>query len=592
MRVGVGWSVLLEYDFAASPHSGGRLESTLMRILRTTLSLLLVSIWLVSAGCTPAQYARQADRDAGRMIRQGQKVAFGGTRPFDLAYEPIGAGGTASVAVNGKPIRLTGKPVELTLDDCLQLAMRSSRRYQTRKEELYRRALAVASARRGWNWALYGGELTGDADHERVGDGGEDTTSATAEVGPTLTQRFIHGGVLTLGATLDLATDFMGGSDTTIGSLLSANVSQPLLQGAWRGLAYEDQYRRERDLVFAVFDYQRFTQTFATDIVSEYYSVIRRQNEMINEETVIERLEQALKLTNVLVANGEATVVDQDQAVRRLLSARLRYQAARQDYRDALDRFKITLGLRTGARIELDYGNAMQELAAMEPKELPLSEQRAMQIALSTRPDVLVERAQVRDAERDVQIAADKFLPQLDLAMGIEAPGTEKREFWRTRFNEHTRSAKLTLQYDLDQTDNRDNYRLALIDWNKAQRELVEFHDRVRLDVRAEFRSLRRSRQSYAVQKERVRVARRSRKLALLKQREGQASTRDVLDAEEEYRSAQIGLTQEIVRYETTRLRFLATLGLLRVDEKGEIHEREDPVRFDRIAERYPYVGE
>ncbi|MFP4433862.1 MAG: TolC family protein [Phycisphaerae bacterium] len=562
-----------------------------MRFSRTCF-LMVLSVWLVViGGCTPGQYAQQADRDAGAVIDGGQRVAFGQSRPFDLAYEPIGAGETGTVSVNGKPIRLRGDVVELTLNDCLQLAMRSSRRYQTRKEELYRRALAVANTRRGWDWALVGGELTGDLDHERIGDGGNDTTTGTAAVGPTLTQRFVHGGVLTLGATLDLATDFMGGSDTTIGSLLSSNFSQPLLRGAWRGLAYEDQYRRERDLVFAVFDYQRFTQTFATDIVSEYYTVIRRQNELINEERVIERLKQALKLTSVLVANGEAPVVDEDQAVRRLLSAQLRFQASRQDYQDAVDRFKITMGLPAGARIELDYENAMKALAAMQPKELPLEEDRAVSIALSTRPDVLVERAKVRDAQRDVEIAADRFLPQLDLAVGIEAPGTERREFWRTRFKEHTRSAKLKLQYDLDQTDNRDNYRLSMIDRNKARRDLTRFHDQVRVDVRREFRTLRRSRQSYAVQRERVRVARRSRKLALFEQREGQASTRDVLDAEEEYRSAMIGLTQEIVRYETTRLRFLATLGLLRIDEKGQIHERNEPVQFDRIIRRYPYVG-
>ena len=33
-------------------------------------------------------------------------------------------------------------------------------------------------------------------------------------------------------------------------------------------------------------------------------------------------------------------------------------------------------------------------------------------------------------------------------------------------------------------------------------------------------------------------------------------------------------------------------MGMLYVDEKGLIHEREKPAKFDRIQQLYPYVGE
>ncbi|MFP4052559.1 MAG: TolC family protein [Phycisphaerae bacterium] len=548
----------------------------------------LLALW--AAGCTPDQYADQADRAAGATLRMGHEIVFGQPREFELEYEAPRTPAD-SIVLDGEKLPLNGsRPIRLDLSEALTIAFRSSRRLQDRKEELYRQALAVANARRGWDWALVDGQLTGDFDHEKVAKGG-DTTTGGAAVGPTLRQRFIHGGVLALGATLDLATDFMGGSDSTIGSLLGANFTQPLLQGAWRGLAYEQQYRLERNFVFSVFEYERFTQEFGTQIISDYYNVIRRQNELENEKATIERLRTALKLTSVLVVNGEATVVDQDQAVRRLLTAELRFESSRQDYQDTLDRFKVTLGLPARSQVELEYKDELTKLLAIEPEKFGFDEGYAIHTALMARPDVLVQRAQIRDARRNVTIAADKFLPQLDLELGITAPGTEKREFWRMQFDRHTRTAKLRLEYNLDQTDNRDAYRLSLIAMDKARRDLAQFTDQVRLDVRQEFRTLRRAVRSYEVQVERVRVARRSRKLALLKQREGQASTRDVLDAEEELRSAQIGLTAEIVRYETTRLRFLATLGLLDVTEDGRIHVRENPNRFDRIAERYPYVG-
>ncbi len=560
----------------------------------------MLSLAVLFAGpgaCTPSEYARRADVDAGRMIHEGQLRALGSEHDFEVEYDPLLSSGPTGrqvieVGETVIPLGRGGEPVLLTLDECLRIAFRSSRSFQDRKEALFREALAVANARREWGWGLLGGEVDGQL--ESVRDEAGDHTfedSATVGVGPTWTRRFLHGGALVLGATVDLATDFVGGTDTTIGSLLSAEFSQPLLQGAWRGLAYEDQYRRERDFFFAVFEYERFTQEFATRIVEDYYRVIRLRDQLENERQNIERLRQTLKLTSVLVANGEATVVEQDQAVRQVLQAEVRFQGSQQDYEDAVDRFKLTLGLPIAANLELNYEEAIGELLESRPELLEIGERRAVEIALRARPDVLSERAQLRDAQRDVQIAADKFLPQLDLSLSIAAPGTEDRQFWRTQFDEHRRVARLTLDYDLDQTDNRDNYRVALLALSKARRDLEGFLDEVRLAVREQYRTLRRSHRNYQIELERVRVARRGRKLALLQQKEGLADTRDVLEAEEALRQAQNGLTAELVRYTSTRLRFLATLGLIQVDQQGAITVLAEPVDFARLADAYPYVA-
>ena len=72
----------------------------------------------------------------------------------------------------------------------------------------------------------------------------------------------------------------------------------------------------------------------------------------------------------------------------------------------------------------------------------------------------------------------------------------------------------------------------------------------------------------------------------------GRASARDVLEAEEGLRDAQNGLTGALVSYETTRVRFLAVLGLLDVDENGKPRERTTPRRFNkRMGELYGNLG-
>jgi len=548
----------------------------------------LAVLWVV-AGCTPAQYAGQADRTAYATIASGQKASLGEKKTFDVTYRPFVPEDNA-IEIAGRTIPIGGDKSEtLTLDDCLEVAFRNSRSFQTRKESLYSTALALANSRRTWNFSFLTGDLTGEAEHSRISKDGE-TNSGSGEAGLSFTQRFLHGGVLTLGYALDIATDFVGWNSTTLGSLMEANFTQPLLQGAWRGLAYENQYRNERDFLFSVFNYERFTQTFAVDIVTRYYSVLQRRDRLENERTNIDRLKQTLALTRVMVEGGQVSRIQQDQAEQDMLNAQVRFETSRQSYRDALDGFKLTLGLPVVANLELDYPRALEELAKSGPKPIGLAESEAIVVALSSRPDVLTEAASLRDAERDVEIAADAFLPQLDLGFGISAPGSGTQKFYRTQFHRHTRFARVDFNYSLDQTDNRDAHRNALIALAKARRDYAEFLDTVRLEVRQSYRELMQSQRSYGLQVRNVEIAKRRRKLAALQQKEGQASARDVLEAEEALRSAQNGLTGSLVGYTTTRLNFLASLGMIWIDEKGKLHEREKPFQFDLIGRRHPYV--
>ncbi len=545
----------------------------------------------VLAGCTPSQYARQADKAAYGTIRGAQQAALGGSGDFDVSYRPYAREATTQpgeIRLGDKRIPLGDKPpVVLSFNDCLQIALRNSRSFQTRRETLYSSALTLASESRTWKWSLLEGSLTGAAEHQFTRNTGE-TNTGSAGAAASLTQRFVDGGILTLGASLDLASDLVGWKGTTVGSLLDANFTQPLLRGAWHGFAYETQFRRERDFLFSIFDYDRFTQTFATDVFRRYYEVLRQRDQLENERENIKRLEQTLALTRVLVKGGERSPIEEDQAEQNLLDARVRLEQDTQGYQDAVDGFKLALGLPVEAQVVLDYPGALKSLGDAGPRPLPFEEEEAMRVAMSVRPDVLTERAKVRDARRDLEIAANNFLPQLDVTLGASAPGTDPHKFARVRFHDHTRTAGAEFQYDLDQTANRDAYRRAMIALEKAIRDYAEFADQVRLDVRQSYRALVRNQRSYEIQQQNVVIAKRRRKLASLQQMAGEASARDVLEAEEALRSAQNGLTSALVSYTTTRLEFLAQLGMIDVDPAGRIVERAAPRTFERIEKRYP----
>ena len=563
---------------------------------------LLFLLWALVAGCKPQEYADKADTDAYGALSKAHEQAMGRPAPFDVRYHPLEAttqptsAAVDPIQIGNKmiPIGGEGKEVVITLDEALQIAFRNSRSYQDQRETLYITALAVANTRRAWSWAGWGGGSPGtagynhnDASPDPTVNGNSGSTTPKAE----FANKLMSGGQLALGSGLALATDTSGLGSFGMNSLLNANITQPLLRGAWRDIAYEVQYRAERDLIFAVYSYQRLTQTFATGIITQYYGVLQQRDLLENERSNIARLKETLAMTKILVQGQQVSPIEQDQAEQNLLDAQVRLQNDEQAYFDALDHFKVQLGLPLMARAELDYPGALEGLRKQGPRVVPLDNEKAVTMAMQTRPDVLTQAAKVRDADRDVVLAADMFNPQIDVVAGAGGTSTPKGQPQNLDFGNHTRNAGLKLDYELDQTDHRDAYRKAMLGADKARRDLAEFTDNVRLEVRQRYRQLQQSRQSYELQQRSVQIATRRRKLASLQLKNNLASARDVLEAEEALRNAQNGLMSALISYTTTRLEFLASLGMIDVDEKGAVHERTEAVLFNRIQGQYPYVA-
>ncbi|KPK85280.1 MAG: hypothetical protein AMJ81_03870 [Phycisphaerae bacterium SM23_33] len=537
-------------------------------------------LMLFAAGCTPAQYARQADGAAYGLVKEKQVLALGEGRAFDITYRPFRAGEAKDlpqeILLRGKPIPVGEEsPRTLSLDECLEIAVRNGRRFQTRKEQLYTQALELASLRH--DWSLVSGNLSSDASYRR-NEEGITIWDGSGQANLSFAQRFATGGVATLAAGLDFATDFLGIKSTTFGSFLEANLTQPLWRGAWRGFAYEGLYRAERDLALGVLDYDRFTQTLAVDTAAAYYRVLQQGDELENETENLKRLEQTAKLVKAKADAGIVSPVEADLAGQDVLVAQARIEVARQGFQNAMDEFKLGLGLPIAASVELDK----QELERLEPLPFPFEVGKAIEVAFRARPDVLTRYAALRDAGRDVEIAADAFNPQLDLALGISALGRPPRRPFEVQFHRRVQTAELSFDYSLDQTDNRDNFRRTVIAHERARRELEEFMDNVRLEVRRSYRALVQSKNTYEIQKTSVAQATRRVKLVMLEQKVGRAATRDVLEAEESLRSSKIARTGALVDYVTTRLKFLATLGMISVDEQGRFHERKQPSYLDR----------
>ena len=592
--------------------------------MRSLLIVLLAGAVLLPS-CTRQQYAARADKTAYRTLADGRRVAVGEPGDFDITYRPIArepaptttapadnpaatgpAADTQPAAVSqpagdqgdlpelriGTKIVRFGEapPEDLSLEECLQVAFRNSRALQTRKEQLYSQALELANAARGWDVPLFGGPSEGLARRTRTEKNGPEVEGSRFTQDFSLVQQLRNGGALGLGITLDVLNDLTSLNSTSASSLVSANFTQPLLRGAWGDIAYEGQYRLGRDFLISLYEYERFRQELASQIAVAYYGLLRRRDQLANDQANIARLEYTLELTRERVRGGDVSAIQQDQAQQDLLDARSRQTGNQKEYANRLDDFKIRLGLPVLASLDVDYPGELDRLRQDGLHPPAITADQAMAAALHSRPDVLSQRAVVRDAARDVDLAANDFLPGLGLEFGVNAPGQPKRSVWAIRTDRNTRTAAVGFDYDLDQTNHRDAYRNAMLAHQQALRDYDEFADSVRLDVLRNLRELERAQVVYQIQEQSLVVALRRQTLAQLEQSKGQASARDVLEAESALIGAQNAATDALVSYLSTRLAFLTSLGLLEVGPDGLIAERPDAVTFERIVERYDYL--
>src|SRR5690606_32161598 len=85
------------------------------------------------------------------------------------------------------------------------------------------------------------------------------------------------------------------------------------------------------------------------------------------------------------------------------------------NYKQALDNFKILLGLSVDAPIVLDD----HELEVLQIRHPELSIEESIQVALTARLDFLNTKDEFDDAERRVEVAANLLLPRVDLGAAV-----------------------------------------------------------------------------------------------------------------------------------------------------------------------------
>ncbi|MCH7871914.1 MAG: TolC family protein, partial [Planctomycetes bacterium] len=344
-------------------------------------------------------------------------------------------------------------------------------------------------------------------------------------------------------------------------SSVGVSLRQPLLRGAGYEPSYEALTQGKRNLIYAVRSFELFREDFAIRIAQGFYQLVSQKKRLANDEQNHLDAVYDRKKAEALRKVDRNQVDDVFIARRREIEAEDALLVARTSYQAAQDDFKILLGRPTATEIQIADDEPLFESVRIDP-------QSAVAAAHDNRLDLQTERDQLEDIERQVRLAKNGLLPDLDLTVDYTlASGVE--EFDDATPTRWSSSLGLTLEIPLDRKAERNAYRSALIALDRARRNFQLRLDEVERDILDQLRELEQDEKRIQLQNNQIEFEKRAVAVTRIRVDSGDAGNRDLADARQGLQSAQNALIDLRVQHFIARLRLRRNLGVLFIDEKG-----------------------
>ena len=193
----------------------------------------------------------------------------------------------------------------------------------------------------------------------------------------------------------------------------------------------------------------------------------------------------------------------------------------------------------------------------------------AMLTALVSRFDLMNERGALADAWRQIKLAGDDLRSVLNLRAShtIDTDPTNDRAFDFT-FEESQTTVGVTFDLPLNRRAQRNAYRVALINYNLALRNLMELEDGIKFNIRNDLRNLQLDREQYAIAVASAALAsdRRFGTRIQFQLQLGNVRALDVLEAQQAYTASLNSVARAHIDYILDRIDLFLNLELLQVD--------------------------
>ncbi|MBL8754096.1 MAG: TolC family protein [Planctomycetes bacterium] len=519
---------------------------------------------VLAAACSSAHYAADADREVADVLAEATTRTLGDrernllrpeTEPLPTA-EPVPAPGTTPTGEPPASAAPAAPPEPIDLRRALALATKQNRDFLSRREALYQSGLSIALTR-----FQFGPQFAAAVSYlwPRSENGGEShqlgTNWAVSQILPT-------GGNIALNTGVDASWPFGNGAgDPTYGTSASVTLSQPLLAGFGHDIAYEPLTAAERALTYAVRDFEEFRQGFSIRIAEQFFQLRSQKQTLANEDKNYDSAVFDRKRAEALVQVGRDSEQTVFLARRREIEAKDQLINARAAYERAVDDFKLQLGLPTTAAIEIADGEPPYDPVRFEVTS-------AVSAALHNRLDLITQRQQVEDSERQLKIAENALLPDLSLVASFGTAGNGN-DLGHAPPDEWSSSVGLAMDIPLQRKSQRNSLRNAQIGLEQARRGLRLREEQIELDIRDAVRKLRSTEERIALQEDQIAQEQRAVTVTEIRYEAGDVTNRELLEARQALVDARNALIRLKVDHSIARLRLLQDMGVFFVDAEG-----------------------
>jgi outer membrane protein TolC len=454
------------------------------------------------------------------------------------------------------------EPVQLSMLQALDVAAENSFGFQQQKERLYLSALTLTQRQNDFAIRWGGG---GSADISGTGD---DEVDVDFSGDLSASVRSVSGTQIVFGFVNNLMRSLVSGGGFDGSSILSLTLTQPLLRGAGEAIVREPLTQAEKNLVYAVRDFEQFRRSEAVRIIDQYLRVAQAMRNLQNLREDLDNRQSNFLRAEALFGAGRGKLDDVDRAEQDLLSTRNAIVSSEAGLESSLDSFKQVLGLPTDSQIDLDES----ELDRLEDRGVTvvdLEEERAIELALSRRYDYQTTLDNVDDAARNVIVAEDALKSILDFSSAITVPTDDPDESLSFDWTSVRWSAGFDLDLAIDKLSERNAYRSALISLDVAIRAREQAEDQIKAEIRADLRDIQENLDSYDIDVISLTLAERRVASTQELYDAGRVQQIDVNDAQDALIASQLRVVGRLVSYYVSRLQLMNDLEALMLEPRG-----------------------
>ncbi len=449
-----------------------------------------------------------------------------------------------------------------SLFDSLGYAVEHSRAYQTQMESLYLTALDVTLERHLFSprpFAGVGAAYSGGQENVNY----RSALSVTGEAG--VRQRLPLGGEIVASGLVGFINALNDNTNDGENAELAIRGSIPLLRG-FGMVNLESLIQSERNVIYAVRNFESYRRNFAINIASAYFRLITAQQSIRNRYVRYVSNVELTNRTEALFDAGRITALEVQRAQQELLQSEDDVNNSLRSYEDQLDQFKLVLGMPVDDVLEIV---PVQVEVPVPELEFDVS----AELAKKYRLDLQTTRDRVEDARRRVDNAKNNLLPDLTFSAGTSLGNNDDDPARKINSDTLVYDGSLQLDLPIDRVSERNRYRSSLISLESARRDVIQSEDQVVSDVRSSIRGIRSAIVSLELQRKGIEIADQRLEFANESLLLGRTSdSRNVVEAQNSLLQAQDRYDQARANLQVAILSYLRDTGVLRLDPaSGEL---------------------